>query len=218
MRSRLVLLAALVSSSAFARGPVSVGVGYAAQVLSDRSFDLVSMNDHLGTFHVAASYELPFEPAALELDLSYFIGGSSAPIHVSYTGDLGLQALEAGAAGRYRLHRFFEPYARLGLGYGWAVLRIGSPERLSQLSGAIQGSALAGFQVPIALKLGRAERFKLVLDLSAGYTLRPEFGFHELSPPVPWKVPADSLPATGVDLGSLSLSGITYRFGAAFRV
>lgn len=217
--NRFLLCVTLFSSSlAHAELPnVSLSVGAQTQVVTGRDFDLVGNDDHFMRLRLGAAYALHPPVGRLDLEAAYVDGLKSSTLHQAMKAQLGLRGFEVGALYRYPLHRHLEPYARLGTGYDWGVLVVGEG-RLEETVANPFGSALFGAQLPMQLADRGTKDPSVVFDLGVGYTLRPEYAFHRLTPKTASPLPPDSVPNQAVDFGSLGLSGITYRLQLALRI
>lgn len=212
------LLCLLLSTPALAAlPPLSASFGYAAEVITTRDYDFVDGNDHLPMLRVGVAYSLAVSRGILDVELQFHTGDTRELVHQAINADLWLRGVEGGAAWRYPLLRHLEPYARIGAGYDWATLQLAGP-RLEQTAGAPAASALAGVQLPLWLSSGAERSSAIVLDLGIGYTLRPSFAFDAAMPrppDEPGEAPIENVPT---NLGSLSLSGISYRLLVSYRL
>jgi hypothetical protein len=73
------------------------------------------------------------------------------------------------------------------------------------------GSGLVGVQVPVRMGVGPGRLPFLVFDVGLGGVLRPAVAFDDLRAEAPEKPPEDPVGQGGVNLGSLPLSGLTFR-------
>jgi hypothetical protein len=217
MKRLLLATVALFAAPALALPPLGATVGYAADVVSRRSYDFVAAEDHLPKFAVSAGTRFALERGTLDLDLAFTTGGAGATSHTTLNTELGLITLEAAATFRYAWLRHLEPYARVSAGPGWATLTAytaGGP--VYQTLPNLSATGLVGLSFPFALTAqGTAT---LVLDFGVGYSLRPVYNFNSLQRE-PLKHPTgDELPDVPLALGRLDLSGIAYRFGVGMRL
>lgn len=212
------LLLQSLPATASSLPPLTASLGVGAQVVTDRAYDMVDDNDHLPMIHVGAGYRFQLAGGGLELELGYQGGSTSAPLHAGADAKLWLRGLELSATYRYPLWRFCEPYARLGLGVDWATLSLDG-DALTQRVSVPSGSAMVGFSVPLVTTKAEAGRRALVaIELGLGYALRRAADFNALAPEPPGKVSPDAMGQTGIDMGKLFLSGITYRVGLIARL
>lgn len=211
----LVLLAALPAAAAWPE--VGANLSYAGNVNQSRNFDLVSSTDHLALTHVAASVTFAAAKGRLDVELAYETGGVGDSAHQSIPTQLSLQGFELGATWRYPLLQHLEPYAHLGGELDWVNLTLIDTQHLTQTVANPGVNGLLGVQVPLSMGISAARPGTLLLDIGVGYVLRPSYAFHALSPQVAGR-PADPVAQSPVDLGSMPMSGISYRIGVSFRI
>ena len=210
-----LLAVALRPSEASARPPVSLRLGYAAQVSTARAYDLVDENDHLPLFRVGAAYAFPVRGGArLEVEGGVLSGGSSASLHLMDTAKLGLVGVEVGAAYRVRLGSYVEPYAQALLGYDWLKLGIGP---LGQRVGQVSATGLLGVSLVFPLHVRNAEGPSFLIDLGVGYGLRPDARFDALAPE-PDEDAEEPVPSQPLRAGDLPLRGVAYRLQVGLRL
>jgi len=202
------------------RPPLTVSMGVVDQVITERAFDLVSSRDHLPLFRVSAGYGLNVLAGRLDVDLAFRTGSTSATAYQAGTTGLSLVGAELAFAYRYPLARFFEPYLRLGVGYDWATLRVdGTGQKLAQTTGSLVGSGMLGFAFPLVVTNRDGLRHTwLVVDLGAGYAVRPGFEFDRMLPASSGKEDAGAPQQTPVDLGTLPFSGFVWQLGLTLRL
>ena len=209
----------LVGGTAWAELPVlAADVGVTANVISTRQFDLVSSTDHLALGHVGAAitFEIPY--SALDVELAYHGGEVAEQAHSTVKASLAMKGVEVGATWRYPWLRHLHPYAHLGVGVDWATLTLFDTSRLTQTVANPSGTGLVGVQVPFRLARKPAGRAPvLLIDVGVGYTLRPGYAFTTLAPTPGTPQPADPVPSSTVNVGTMPLSGITYRVLLALR-
>ncbi|MFL5322611.1 MAG: hypothetical protein ACJ790_23320 [Myxococcaceae bacterium] len=211
------LLAARASAAA-ELPPISVSAGYASEVFTSRSYDLVDSDDHLPMFRIGAGYQLrQFSFGMLDVEGAFHTGGAGESVHVVNTSGLAFRGVELGGNLRRSVWTHFEPYAHLGVGYDWATLTLNGGASLTQTVSRPAVNGMLGFQIPMPLALTENAP-ALIIDIGVGYTLRPGFGFHELRAPEPVKQPDDPIASAAVNVGTLPLSGISYRIGLTFRL
>lgn len=210
-----LLLSAMPASAALP--PLSASIGYASEVFSSSDYDFVDADDHLPMWRFGVAYTLRPARGALDLELQAHTGASGDSVHQAQQTSLWLRGVEAGATWRYSLLRHLEPYARLGAGYDWATLSIASG-RLEQTVGRPAANGTVGLQIPMPIRPDAENVSAIVLDFGVGYTLRPSFGFHALAPPTPDDPGEDPIARVPTNLGSMSLSGISYRILLSFRL
>ncbi|HSP77896.1 MAG TPA: outer membrane beta-barrel protein [Myxococcaceae bacterium] len=213
----LLLIFGLLPAEASARPPLSLRLGYAAQISTDRAYDLVDDNDHLPLFRVGAGYRLPVPAGLLELEAGFLTGGSSASVYRQGTASLGLMGVELGAAYRLPLGPHVEPYAQAFVGYDWLTLKL---EPFRQRVGRTSATGLLGvtFLVPTRPRTPGSSAF--FVDVGAGYGFRPDARFDalEAEPPNPPEGEDVSVPQSSLRLGSLPLSGVVYRLQLGLRL
>jgi hypothetical protein len=214
LRALTLAIATLTTSWALAeRPPVSLGVGYASQVVTHRAYDLVDADDHLPMLSLAAGYRFAVDPGLVDLDLTFRAGGTGSTAHQVLNAGFAMSGLQAGGTFRYPWKRHLEPYARLGLGYDWGWLTV---QGVRDMAGAVSAEGLLGLQVP--LRPRGVLLSAVVLDVGVGYALRTPFHFGELSPPPPQRPAQEPIEVVGTDIGRLPTSGIAYRLGLTFRL
>lgn len=211
MSFRTWMLLGLIAAPAWALPPLSLSLGYSAQVFTSRSFDLVASADHLQMFRVGIGYSLPVPRGTLDLEVAFSTGGTQDFAHGTVPVQFGLFGVEAGGSWRYPLLAHFEPYVHLGAGWDWASLTIVDQTRLTQTVSNISGSAMLGAQVPFKLGPDDSHAPWLLLDLGVGYILRPGASFHAMAPAQASPTPEDPIAHATTNLGTLPLSGIQYR-------
>lgn len=218
---RLALLAALLGPAAALadRPELSASLGLLNEFHGNRAYDLVDTDDHLPAGRVAAGASVPVGAGFLDGDLAFRWSGTSATAHGSIATDLGLLGVQLGATYRRPVWTYLHVTGTVLGGLDWVTLSLASATRLSQTVLSPAGTALLGAQVPIPLGRLHEKGPVLVLLADAGYTLRPTLGFHRLAPaPITVAAGADpAIPRGTVDVGSLGLSGFTWRLQAAVR-
>lgn len=217
---RLPLLAVLLAAPAALAEvpPLSFSLGYASQVFGARGYDLVDVDDHLSMARVAVGTGVGLPFGALDLELAYLGGGTDAVAHGALATSLALRGVQLAATLRLPVRTWFQPYAQLGGGLDWATLTLGSTARLTQTALTGSGQGLLGVQFHV--RLGRASSRRapwLVFDLGGGGVLRSAANFEALRPQAGTPDVADALGTTSVDVGSLPLSGWTFRFLLGLR-
>jgi hypothetical protein len=214
-----VLTFAVLPGFAQAAPPLTASAGLAAQVVTNRSFDLVSEDDHLSMGRIAAGYTLEIGDRLLDLEVGYQSGTASATLHETRPATLVFRGLDLGAAYRIPLYRYLEPYARASLGWDFATLSVGPSGTLEQRVSHPSLTALLGLSVPlITVKHREVWHQWLVFDVGMGYSARPSFHFDALAPKKPTRPDPDAVARAPVDLGTLALSGIAYRFTLTLRI
>jgi hypothetical protein len=217
--SRSVLLAfALLAAPALALPPVSVSLGYSAQVFSARSYDLVGGHDHLQQIRVGAGYALPVWRGFLDLELAFATGSTGQVTHNNVPTSFVLRGLEAGAAFRLPMFKHFHPYLLVGAGWDWSTLTVLNDARLTQTVSDLSGRAMLGAQIPFKLGPSYSRAPFLMLDLGLGYVARSGAGFHAMGPSPGYGVQEDPIPHGNTDVGTLPLSGIAYRILVTCRL
>lgn len=214
----LLCVVSLFSASALALPPVSASIGYASEVFSASDYDFVDGDDHLPMWRFGAAYSLKPARGILDVELQYQTGSTSESVYQTLQSTLWLRGVQAGATWRYLLYRHLEPYARLGAGYDWATLTVGGESRMQQTVGRPAANGMLGVQVPMPLRMNTEHSSAIVLDFGVGYTLRPSYGFNQQGPKPPDKPEEDPVGHVPANLGSMSLSGISYRILIAFRL
>jgi hypothetical protein len=211
----LLLAAVLSASEASARAPLSLRLGYAAQVSTARAYDLVDDNDHLPLLRVGAAYAFPLPTGRLELEGGLLTGGTSASLHQLTTAKLGLSGVELGAAYRLPLGAHVEPYVQALVGYDWLNLELGSVHQdLRQLS----ATGLLGVSFLFPLHGHRADGPLFLFDVGVGYGFRPEARFDALAPAPPDEDVQEPIPEVPLRLGSIPLAGVAYRLQLGLRL
>lgn len=211
----LLLAGVLSPSEASARGPVSLRLGYVGQVSTAREYDLVDSNDHLPLLRLGAGYSFDVPRGRLEVEGGFLSGGSTAQLHLLSEASLGLVGLELGAAYRMPLGPTFEPYVQALVGYDWLDLEVGS---LSQGVGQVSATGLLGVSFAIPTRLGNAASPAILFDIGVGYAFRPEARFDALAPEPPDEDVKEPIASTALSMGSLPLSGVTYRVQIGLRL
>ena len=221
--ANLTALLFLLAAPATARAtpPLVLTTGFSGQAITDRSWDLVDVDDHLPMAHVAAGWAFDVSGGRLEASLGFLSGSTRATLHDSHEAALMLRSLELGATFRHPFARRFEPYVRLAGGFDWATLSIGSEGTLEQRIARPSATAMLGAAIPLVVTTsslsGRRHEW-LLLDLGVGYTVRPSFDFDALAPAEPDRPAADGIARTPTDLGQLAMSGVAYRLGLTLRL
>lgn len=215
MRLRLVPLLLLSTPAFAALPPLSASLGYASEVFTERSYDLVANQDSLAMFRLATSASFDLLPWQLDLELAYQSGSTAAAAHQAVQTELWLRGLELGATARYPLWRHLHPYVHLGGGWDWATLWVGGERGMTQTVGNVSGSALVGVQVPLPLGPSGRRVPVLVFDAGAGYVVRPGYRFDALTREPSGDEPLGQAP---VSLGKLPLSGWSFRLLVSLRL
>jgi len=231
LRNLIVLAAVVVGFAARAEVPtLSASIGYSSEVYTSRSWDLVDDDDHLPMLRVGAGTSFEVASGFVDVEAAFQSGASRGAAHSTVSTDFWLRGVRVGAAYRYPLWRFFQPYVQLGGGVDWATLTLIAPSRLTQTVPAGVGTALVGFQVPIRLggpvawasgphtrPADDVRRPFLVLDIGLGGVLHSGTSFSSMQPEAPAKPPVDPLGQGSVDVGSIPLTGFTFRVLASAR-
>ncbi|MFL5353160.1 outer membrane beta-barrel protein [Archangium sp.] len=215
VRAVLLLAAVLSPVVASARVPLTLRLGYAGQVSTAHAYDLVDENDHLPLFRVGAGYSFLLPTGRLEVEGGFLTGGTSAPLHQVTTARLGLVGVEAGAAYRVRVGTSFEPYAQVLVGHDWLKLELAA---LNQRTGQLSATALLGVSLLIPTRQGDAASSAFVVDLGVGYGFRPDARFDALAPTPPENAEEEPIRSAPLPVGSLPLSGVTYRLQVGLRL
>ncbi|HEX8824983.1 MAG TPA: hypothetical protein VF794_34015 [Archangium sp.] len=210
-----LLAAALCPSQASARPPLSLRLGYAAQVSTARAYDLVDENDHLPLFRVGAAYAFPMPEARWEVEGGFLSGGSSASLHQLEMAKLGLVGVEVGGAYRVRLGSYVEPYAQVLIGYDWLKLGMGE---LGQRVGQVSATGLLGVSVVFPVQAYKAKGPSFLFDLGVGYGFRPDARFDALAPEPPDEDVKEPVPSQPLRVGDLPLRGVAYRLQVGLRL
>lgn len=217
MSGRLWILMAVLATPAWALPPVSVSLGYSAQVFSARSFDLVSRDDTLAMARVGLGYSFTLPQGALDLEAAFAQGGKDTTSHNNTLVSFDLKAIEAGVSYRYPLLAHLHPYVHVGAGWDWVTLTLRTSNTLTQTVNNVSGNAMVGVQVPFKLGPNDSRAPFLLTDLGVGYSFRPGAGFHAMQPAgTPNK--EDPIAQASANLGTLPLSGIQYRILFTFRL
>lgn len=219
MSARTLLGLVLLAAPAWALPPVSLSLGYSAQVFSSRQYDLVATDDTLQQFRAGAGYALPVWRGFLDLELAFSTGATGAQSHGGIAATLVLRGVGLDVGFRLPVFRHFHPYVLVGGGYDWASLTLFDTSRLTQTVGTLGGKAMLGAQVPFKLGPADSRAPTLLFDVGLGYVGRPNAPFHAMAP-APTGARGDEPPIAraGTDLGSLPLSGITYRVLLTIRL
>ena len=207
----------LLAAPAWALPPVTLSLGYSAQVFTGRSYDLVSSNDTLASVRLGVGYSFTLRRGFLDVEGAYASGGTTDTTQGGIPVSFQLSGLEAGLAYRYPLLAHLEPYLRLGAGWDWVTLTLQDPTRLTQTVSNASGSAMLGAQIPFKLGPDDSRAPWLLMDLGIGYTLRPGAGFHAMQPAQTPRA-EDPIAHASTNLGTLPLSGIQYRIAITFRL
>jgi hypothetical protein len=211
----VLLTAVLTPSTASARVPVSLRLGYAGQVSTPRAYDLVDENDHLPMFRLGAAYAFLLRSGRLELEGGFLTGGSSASLHGLTEAKLGLVGVELGAAYRVRLGSYFEPYVQALVGYDGLNLQVGV---LKQDVGQVSATGLLGLSLVFPVQPNIAGSPAFLVDLGVGYGFRPEARFDALAPEPPDEDAEAPVPSLPLRVGDLPLSGVAYRLQVGLRL
>ncbi len=218
MKLRPFLLLGLVAANAWALPPVSLSLGYSAQVFTGRSYDLVSGNDTLASVRLGAGYSFLLPRGALDVEASFTAGGAGDTVHNNIAASIDLKGLEAGLSYRYPLFAHLQPYLHLGAGVDWATLTLFDATRLAQTVAVGSGNAMLGAQIPFKLGPNDSRAPTMLMDLGVGYVLRAGAGFHAMAPGPADKPVEDPIAHASTNLGTLPLSGIQYRVLMTFRL
>lgn len=217
MKRTLLVWALLGAAPALAELPhLSAGLGYAAQLNSARSYDLVDVDDLLAMYRVAAAASFDLPVGFLDVEVGFQSGAAQEAVHSTLSTRLWLRGLDAGVRYRYPLFRHLQPYLHVAGGWDWVTLSVLSSSGLTQTVSNFAGTATLGVQVPVRLGSGAGRLPELVFDAGLGYALRPGYGFHALTPAPP-ATPTDLVARAPVDLGTLPMSGLTYRLLVSVR-
>jgi len=208
----------LLAAPAWALPPVSLSVGYSAQVFSARGYDFVAGHDHLQQLRVGAGYALPVWRGFLDLELAFASGSTHQWTHGAIETSFVMRGLEAGASFRLPVRTHFHPYLQVGAGWDWSTLTVGSQARLTQTVSAASGRAMVGAQIPFKLGPSDSKAPFLMFDLGLGYVVRPSAGFDAMAPAQAAVSGEEPIARARTDLGTLPLSGIAYRVGVTFRL
>jgi hypothetical protein len=214
LRAAAGILAVLGASSAASALPLTASIGYAGQVVTSRSYDMVDNNDHLPALRLSAGYLFAAPRGALELGLGYQTGSTDATLHAAGKAGLWMRGLDLSATYRYRLADLVEPYARLSAGYEWATLSIGDDDGPYQRVSNPVGTAMIGTTFP-ALAGERLPR--IAVDFGIGYALRPAFNFDALKPSTT-PPSTDAIAQVPLSVGALPASGIVYQIALTLRI
>jgi hypothetical protein len=220
MKSLTLVLGALaLALPAHAELPtLTADVGTVATVVPARQLDLVDSQDHLAAFHVGAGVSLDVPRGVLDLDLAYASTGTDHSAHASaFSASLWLRGVEVGARYRWAVRPWFTPYLRVAGGWDWGTLTLLDESQLTQTVGHPEGTALAGVQLAVPLEKGGARAVQFVLDVGAGYTLRPGYRFDAMGPKPPDQKPDDPIARGTIDVGTMPLSGVAYRITLSLR-
>jgi hypothetical protein len=211
-----VLLSAVLSpSTASARAPVSLRLGYASQVSTARAYDLVDEDDHLPLFRLGVAYAFLLPGGRLELEGGFLTGGSAASLHGLTDARLGLVGAELGAAYHVRLGTYFEPYVQALVGYNGLNLRVGA---LNQDVGQVSATGLLGLSLVFPLQPTAATSPSFLVDVGVGYGFRPKARFDALAPEPPDEDAEEPVPSVPLRVGDLPLSGVAYRLQVGLRL
>ena len=221
MTSRLLVVSAVVLASGAARADwpqLSASVGYTAQYFTARTQDLVDVDDQTSGFRVAAGATLAVGWGAVDFEAAWQTATTGATAHAAVPTQLAMRGVELGATWRYPLHRNLHPYAHLGAGWDWATLTLFNEQRLTQLVSHPSGTGLLGLQVPFVIGNSPRHPPTLLIDLGVGYVLRPVYTFDQLGPGPVANPGPEPIGNAAVSLGTMPLSGITWRLLVSFRM
>ncbi|PTL80896.1 hypothetical protein [Vitiosangium sp. GDMCC 1.1324] len=212
----VLLMASLLSPLvASARAPLTFRLGYAGQVSTARAYDLVDENDHLPLFRTGIAYAFLLPGGRLEVEGGFLSGSTSAPLHQVATAKLGLVGVELGAAYRVRVGTHFEPYAQALVGYDWLNLQL---SELKQGTRQLSATGLVGVSLLLPLQRSNPDSLAFLVDLGVGYGFRPEARFDALAPTPPGKDEEEPIRSAPLPVGTLPLSGVTYRLQVGLRL
>ncbi len=193
------------------------GAALATTLITPRAYDFVDTDDvHTGVA-LTVGYSFTLKRAFLDVELGFTTGGTRSAVHSSLSTDFAWRAVEAGVGYRYALFKHLHPYAKLLGGVDIATLTIVSTERLTQTVVGGAGQALVGVQVPVYFERP-TDTASIVLDAALGAGLHSGLAFDKLGPTPPQKPAADAIPRGSTSIGSLSLSGFTFRVGLLVRL
>jgi len=218
LRNLLLLAVVALGFGARAEVPaISASLGYSSEIYLSRSWDLVDDDDHLPMLRVGAGTSLEVPYGYVDVEAAFQSGASRSAAHSTISTDFWLRGVRVGAAYRYRLWRYLEPYVQLGGGVDWATLTLLGPSRLTQTVPVVVGTGLVGAQVPLWLGVGKGRWPFFVLDVGLGGVVRPSATFSAMQPQAPSKPPTDPVGQGSVNLGSLPLTGLTFRVVTTLR-
>jgi hypothetical protein len=211
-----VIAAALISASVWAQlPPIRAEVGYAAQVVTNRSWDFVDDDDHLPMWRLAAGTTFDLDVGIVDAQLAYLTGATSTPSQ-GLQPTLWMRGFELSGQYRWPLWKALQPYARVGVTWDWATLNFGSPN-ITQTSAVPGGLARLGAQTRIPVS-ARDRPAHLIFDVGVGYALRPAFNFDAMLPAEPANPPDDPIREAPLNMGRLSMSGISYAVTVALEI
>lgn len=193
------------------------GASIATTLITPRAYDFVDTDDvHTGVA-LFAGYSFTLKRAYLDVELGFTTGGTRGVVYGGLSTDFAWRAVEVGVAYRYALFKHLHPYAKLLGGIDVATLSLISSARLTQTVVGAAGQALAGVQVPVYFER-LSDTASIVLDAALGLGLHSPLAFDALGPPPPVKPVPDAIARATTDVGTLPLSGFTFRVGVLVRL
>ncbi|MBX7098409.1 MAG: hypothetical protein K1X89_11900 [Myxococcaceae bacterium] len=213
------LLMLCLSAAAWAERPeLSASFGFASELMTSSQYDLVSADDPLRMYRVAAAGTFAAPRGHVDVELGWRSGAASATAHGTLSSSLWVRGVDVSAGYRFAWLKHLEPYARAGVGLDWASLSLTGSSALEQTVLHPSGTFLGGLQFPFALGVGAPGGLAFVVDLGVGYVVRPAYTFDALAPPPPSGRQEDPIARGAVNLGSMPLSGFTWRLGVTVRL
>lgn len=191
----------------------SVQASAGAAYVTDRSLDFIGGTDAMTVGDVRAGWAPWAWGRVVELNLGYTGTSERGTTFGSFETDLTVRTLQLGATYRRALVGPLTGFVRVAGLLDFARMELWSGEdalRLSQSTRGLGGIGTAGVEAAVV----RWPHAQLGLVAEVGYALRTAAKFDALSPDVGDPKPAP-VAFTPVNAGTLSLSGIQWRLGAA---
>ena len=211
----LLALGTVAAPRAWALPPIDVEAGFGDQIVTARSFDLVSEQDHLLGWRLSAAIQPIARWPRLWLELDDLFAGTQAQLHEAGAADLTLHDLGLSALYRRPVAGPFSAFVRVGprLAVGNLAILDGNGNTLAGQWQSVPGAgATVGLEIPFTesrpdKNTGRVRSFGVRGEI--GYVWFPDFQFNAVTPPPP---PGTSNPkpisSAPTSVGPLASSGI----------
>lgn len=191
--------------------------GLATTLITPRAYDFVDRDDVHTSGALALGYSFELKRAWLDVEVGFTAGGTVGSVYGAVSTDFAWRTVEVGVGYRYALFRHLHPYVKVLGGLDVATLTLFSTGRLTQTALGAAGQGLLGVQVPVYFdKPSRTA--SVALDAALGVGLHSALRFDALGPTPPERPAADAIARGTTDVGTLPLSGFTWRLGVVVRL
>lgn len=215
-----------IRSSVVAKSDPSVGIytRISSLVPGAEGFDLVSNIGALVRFEAGVEYAplSPVEGFAIEAGVA--AGAQTRRAFQAYDTLLGVTSVQVSGVFRLPIWRYFGAFGRVTGSVDWGHLSIREGVQGTELDDVAVGFSGAGalgaqFAVPLGYTrsktLARADQW-LRFSVEAGYAVHTAMAFDDVRRDVDEDTDPRRVARVAVDAGSLRLSGVVWRLGAAF--